>query len=185
VPEALVDPAVSRAKFEREVAAFRNIEADQRRRGILVLRAEFPTVDVVFAAAHVPQRPVLFGATLDFSNYDLWPPSIRFVDAFSREPLTLQQLPPFLRSAAPPAGGELQLQQLVQAFAGGEPFLCLQGVREYHFNPAHTGDSWLLHRARGAGTLYFVLEKLHHFGVSGFAGYQIQVQLRPQWGPVE
>ncbi|WP_306919914.1 putative metal-binding protein [Rhizobium mesoamericanum] len=34
-----------------------------------------------------------------------------------------------------------------------EPFLCMAGVREYHDNPAHSGDPWLLHRGSGEGRL--------------------------------
>lgn len=181
--EFLVDPAVSRAKFERELSGFRLIEQDQRRRGIFVLSASFPTVEVAFAAQHVKPRPVLFGAKIDFTNYDLWPPSVHFVDPFTGEPMKRSQLPPFLR-IAPQEGqpGAMAPQSLVQAFGDEDPFVCMQGVREYHDNPAHTGDPWLMHRGSGLGTLFYLLDKLHAYGVSTLAGYQFQLVPQAQWG---
>jgi hypothetical protein len=44
------------------------------------------------------------------------------------------------------------------------PFLCMRGVREYHRHPAHTGDSWLIHRKRGEGTLATILAAIHDNG---------------------
>lgn len=58
------------------------------------------------------------------------------------------------------------MQAMMQAFSDDQiPFLCLAGVREYHNNPGHTGDSWFLHRGTGAGTLNFLLEQLYKYGV--------------------
>lgn len=48
--EALVDPAVSRAKFDRELAQYRALEDDYLRRGWWLLKAEFPEVFAVFAS---------------------------------------------------------------------------------------------------------------------------------------
>ena len=47
--QLLVDPAVSRAKFERELAEYRESAAERRRLGWWVLSAEFPNVLVAFA----------------------------------------------------------------------------------------------------------------------------------------
>lgn len=38
----VVDPEVSRAKFDREVAAYRQLEATYQKRGWLLLRGEIP-----------------------------------------------------------------------------------------------------------------------------------------------
>ena len=57
------------------------------------------------------------------------------------------------------------------------PFLCLPGVREYHVHPAHTGDDWLLHRDRGEGTLYFLLEKLARYGLEPIQQFQFGLQI--------
>src|SRR5258706_4459040 len=60
------------------------------------------------------------------------------------------------------------------------PFICLQGVREYHKHPAHNGDSWWLHRKGGKGTLSYIVEQLARFGIDGIRG--VQIQLTPTIG---
>jgi hypothetical protein len=44
------------------------------------------------------------------------------------------------------------------------PFVCLQGVREYHDNPGHTGDSWWLHRGKQAGSILRLMDMLSRYG---------------------
>ncbi len=184
--EILVDPTVSRAKFERELVEYRKLETEHQRRGWWILKAEFPEVFTVFAAPQLRPSPVVFGALLDFTNYDLWPPSVQVVDPFTREPYSGHNLPvPFLRrvpqaavmSEEQPNDGRIPVQQLMQFHQPDQvPFLCLPGVREYHQHPAHTGDLWLLHRNRGEGTLFFILDKLYTYGVAPLGynlGYRI------------
>jgi hypothetical protein len=199
----LVDPRVSQAKFEREVAQYRRLQDDYIRRGWWMVKAEFPTVFVVFGSSKGLVKSVVFGTIVDFTNYDLWPPSVRLVDPFTMVPYKAKDLPsPLYRRIAaaqpatptpavagaptiptppsptgptapgavvPPAPQQpatVTVQPLAQAWGPEEiPFVCLPGVREYHDNPAHTGDSWLLHRGRGEGTLHFILEQLFKYGV--------------------
>jgi hypothetical protein len=74
--------------------------------------------------------------------------------------------------------GAIQLSSLVQSNRPDDyPFVCLPGVREYHDNPAHTGDSWLLHRNSGEGSLAFILEKIWAYGVEPLSMYQVQLQM--------
>lgn len=190
-PELLVDPAISRTKFDRELADYRAREDEYLRRGWWLLRAEFPEVFVVFATPRTKPPAVVFGVLLDFTNYDFWPPSVRLVDPFTREPYTFAQLPSQLprRSTTPvpetvvalqlPGMGPPRIVQdlpLMQAHDPNEiPFLCLPGVREYHDHPGHSGDPWLLHRGRGEGTLHFLLETIHRYGVEPISGYQVQM----------
>lgn len=181
-PQRLVDPAVSRAKFEREVARFRSGESAQRARGVLLLRVEYPVVLVAFAAPHLRPAPVVFGARFDFTDYDLLPPSVRLVNPFNGAPYRQAELPtPLPRHVGEERaeGGPVQPPQaLMQAHAPLDiPFLCLPGVREYHEHPAHTGDSWLLHRARGEGTLGFLVDQLHKYGIEGLGGFLFNVQV--------
>ncbi|MDQ5827161.1 MAG: hypothetical protein M3441_23605 [Chloroflexota bacterium] len=200
--ELLVDPAVSRAKFAREVAEYRKIEDDLLRRGWWMLRAEHPEVFVVFANPALKPPAVIFGALLDFSNYDLWAPSVKLVDPFTREPYKAKELPTVLKrrtvSQVPPEvaamiqqqGGEVpeivQDDPLMQWYTlEDEPFLCLPGIREYHEHPAHSGDSWLLHRDRGEGRLYFILEKLYKYGVQPIKTYNIQMMPVIRFGQQE
>jgi hypothetical protein len=190
VPQ-VVDPEVSRAKFDREVAAYRKLEATYRKRGWLLLDAAFPEVFVAFAAIKLRPAPIVAAVIVDFTDYDLQPPSVRFVDPFTRERLTASNIGfqmlrrPAMPGAAPEMiaamiqQGAIQLSAMLQYNKPDDfPFLCLPGVREYHDNPAHTGDSWLLHRGSGEGSLVFILEKIWTYGSDPLAAYNIQVLLQ-------
>jgi hypothetical protein len=190
VSEWLVDPAVSRAKFAAELDGYRAVEDGMIRRGQWVLVADFPTVFVVYGAApSTLPHLVAFGAILDFTNYDLWPISVRIVNPFTRVPYKASELPPYaalsriVKSMQPVGpGGTLKEvgspQPLMQAHLPEEvPFLCLPGVREYHAHPAHTGDDWLLRRNTGEGTLYHLLDVLYQHGALPIRGLQAVVQV--------
>lgn len=115
-PEPLVDPVVARAKFDRQVADYRQMEREYLKRGWLMVRAEFPELVVLFAGTHLNPPGVLFGVVIDFTNYDLWAPSVRFVEPFTLDPLPAHQAPAVLKRpapAAPPAEGG--------AMPGGQP----------------------------------------------------------------
>jgi hypothetical protein len=200
VIETLVDPRVSRVKFEREVALYRGLERDYVRRGWWMLRADFPEVLILFGTDKLRPPAVVFGALIDFTNYDLWPPSVTLVHPFTAEPYKFKELPsqlprrlpspPQVHSDTHPTNGTgptqptdvqsqgITVQAMMQAFSEDHiPFLCLAGVREYHNNPGHTGDSWFLHRGTGAGTLNSLLEQLYKYGVKPMRQiHQFQVQ---------
>ncbi|WP_028350612.1 putative metal-binding protein [Bradyrhizobium murdochi] len=181
-----VDPEVSRVKFERELANYRSMESAYRKRGWILLDAAFPEIFVVFAATKPRPPPIVAAIVLNFTDYDLRPPSVRFVDPFTREPIPAKSL--LIQMLRRPSG--LSLQEFATMLQQGavprmiqwnspedQPFVCLPGVREYHDNPAHTGDSWLLHRSSGEGSLPFILEKVWYYGVSPIDRYQVQVQV--------
>ena len=192
--EQATDPAVSRAKFEREVEEFRAMGADYARRGWFSAEAAFPHAFVVMAAPQLKPPPVVTGVALDFSDYDERPPSVRLVDPFTRVPYTWEELPTNLLQqveTATPLGFPVQLppgaeparmlvnQPLMQpSGAGGPPFLCIAGVREYHDHPGHTGDSWDLHRPYGAGRLVRILQTIDTYGVRPLSDYNLALQMR-------
>lgn len=188
-----VDPAVSTAKFDREIEEFRNLEDDYRRKGWFLLRAQFPSVVVMLAAAQLRPPAIVSAICFDYTNYDAQPPSVRLANPFTLEPFRAKDLPTVLNRriegpevAIPgmPEGARaraMQIQPLMQSHSPDDlPFLCIAGVREYHEHPAHTGDSWELHRASGAGRLARLLETVHRYGVAPLTGYS--VQLIPQIG---
>jgi len=182
--ETLVDPAVSKAKFTHEIDQYKNVEREYCARGWFLVKTEFPEIVVVFAAPKATPAPVVFAAQLDFSNYDLWPPSVRIVNPFTRVPYKYSQLPMKLEqqiAVIPTPGGlQIQSQPLMQAYNGDDvPFLCIQGVREYHENPAHTGDSWLMHRGRGKGNLAYILEQISKYGIDPITGYEYSIGITP------
>lgn len=193
--QGLVDPVVSRAKFAREVERFLAIGEAHRRRGCWLAKAEFPDVFVVFATDKTQPGSVAFGARLDFSNYDIVPPSVRLANPFTWEPLKAKEAPhPFPRlkrvpvpaeiaAAQPEAEEGFQVQALLQSYGPEElPFLCLQGVREYHDHPLHSDDPWLAHRTEGCGTLNHLVEQLWTYGVKPLSGWHLQIQVGFQHG---
>lgn len=129
--------------------------------GIYVVEAVFPVVFAVFAARHLQPHPMLlFGAEINFQNYDAVPPSVRLVHPVTRERLRANQISyKFLRDV-----GADKPQEILQAFEGQWPFLCLPGIREYHDCSAHSGDSWLLYRGTTVGSLVYLLETMAHYG---------------------
>lgn len=184
------DPAVSRAKFEREIGEFRSLQRDFEGRGWFLSEAEFPTAFVVMGLPQMNPPAILWGVLFDFTNYDARPPSVSLVDPFTRIPYLHKNLPTYLNKALPAQevalpgveGGGFQVQgaqPLMQAHSPEDvPFLCLAGVREYHDHPGHSGDAWELHRPAGAGRLIRLLEIIHKYGSAPVRGYG--VQLLPQ-----
>ena len=179
------DPKVSRTKFEREVAEFRALEESYHRRGIWLMNATFPTVFVVLVAVHPKPCPmVAFGIRINFENYDVEPPSVQLVHPVTRAQLKKHELPHLMQRQGAPAfqNGPITVMQpplpLVQGWDGQLPFICLPGVREYHKHPAHTGDSWWLHRKSGQGRLSTILNVLATYAIDPVKG--LNVQLQPQ-----
>lgn len=182
-----VSPAVSQAKFDQEVAIFRSREDAQRARGVLLLKEEFPYVLIAFAATRLKPAPIAFAVKIDFTNYDVEPPSIQFVDPFSGVSLRMNEITAlFQRQLKPgtPVGpnGEPAVPPVLENFLmnyGPEdfPFICLPGVYEYHKHAAHTGNDWLLHRGLGEGRLGFLVDNLHKYGIEGVAAYVPQLNI--------
>lgn len=188
----VVDPAVSRAKFYREIRAFRRLATEYRKRGWFLADASFPRVLVVMAAPQLKPPAVVVGVLLDYTDYDLRPPSVRLVDPFTAEPYRAKDLPVQLFRQAPndsvrleivgaPGGGPvpklITRQPLMQSYGADEiPFLCLAGVREYHDHPGHSGDAWELHRAAGAGRLVRLLDIVDRYGVRPLSGYNLELE---------
>jgi len=176
-------------KFDREIATYYKLHDRHIQLGRWLIKAEFPEVFVIFGTPNLRPPGVLFGAQIDFTNYDFWPPSVWVVNPFTREPYKMREIaqpaavsPTIARCARPSGGlcpGEsqgLQLNNLLVAADPDEvPFLCLPGVREYHRHPAHTGDSWFLHRGGTEGTLNWILEQLWVYGVQPIDSYNLQI----------
>jgi len=185
-----VDPAVSRVKFDSEVADFRSLAEQYGSRGWFLAEASFPRAFVVLAAPQLSPPPLITGVLFDYTDYDLRPPSVRLVNAFTREPWAGDKLPTTLRRRV--EGPALQIQglqlppglaaptirqeqPLIQAYPDGVPFLCIAGVREYHTHPAHSGDAWELHRTAGAGRMIRILEVIDTYGVRPLTGYNVSL----------
>ena len=199
------DPQVVRRKVEREVASYFARQDHYRARGIWPLEYNFPQLLVAFAAANFKPQPfVAFGVLVDMANYDVEPPSLRFVNPFTRAPLKLSEIPTRLVRirnqdigpqqlpagiALPPELAQAIVQpqriqhhdELLQGIPPDDdrPFVCLQGVLEYHMNPAHTGDPWWLSRDKGAGGLLRLLDIIAKYGTEAMRELQFQLQYVP------
>ena len=180
-----VDPGVSRAKFDREIAEFLALEADYRARGWFLVKAQWPLATVVLASKRTSPPVIVTAIQFDYTNYDVEPPSVRFVDPFSGRPLLNKELPIRLLRRIPgpetvlPDGNKLQVntaQDLMQAHSPEEvPFLCIPGVREYHDHPGHSGDPWELHRSTGTGRLVRLLEVIAKYGLEQVTGFNVNL----------
>jgi hypothetical protein len=185
-------PSVSRAKFDQEVEAFRNLEASHRRLGRLLLKAEFPIVELLFVTPNAPQRMAPLAVRLDFTNFDVDPPSVRFFDVLTGRVLNIEEvaesmlrLPPDVdlaqvTLARQGKGPWPPVANMIQGYPGEPAFLCMPGTLEYHENPGHTGDLWLLHRSRGEGKLFHLASTISRYGTEPITGLEFQIQMSTQ-----
>ncbi|MDE0660863.1 MAG: hypothetical protein OXI79_14585 [Gammaproteobacteria bacterium] len=185
------DEAVSRTKFDREVAAFRAQAAAYRRRGWYLVHAEFPEAMVLLATPNTQPMAILCGVAFDYTNYDAAPPSVRLVNPMTSEPYKGSELPTQLPKRVPandtpvvvkeglPPQVQFEVlagQPLMQAHKPDDiPFLCIAGVREYHEHPAHSGDHWELYRSSGAGSLTRLVGIVSKYGLEPIAGFNVQM----------
>jgi Predicted metal binding domain len=72
----VVDLQVSKVKFDREVDQFRRVEAMHRQRGWWLMSVVFPIVEIGFITPNLRPPALALCARLDFTNYDLWAPSV-------------------------------------------------------------------------------------------------------------
>jgi hypothetical protein len=183
-----VEPQISRTKFDTEIGEFLQLREEYERRGWFLVEQSFPKVFVLLAAPKLEPAALVYGVLFDYTNYDTRPPSVTFVKPFGREPCKYKDILPSLRLNKMVQGGQVLLpgmpaqiqfgapQPFLQAFDEEErPFLCLAGVLEYHQHPAHSGDSWELHRTSGAGRLVRLLEVISRFGVEPIRGYGVNL----------
>jgi len=105
-------PDVARVKFDREVANLAAQGEAFRRRGAFLLQVDYPRVVVVFAPPKLKPAPMIFAMMADYTDYDLQPPSIQFVDPFTYEPLTAAQLPTKMMRSIPHPPGQLNVPDL-------------------------------------------------------------------------
>lgn len=192
------DQRVAQRKYDEEIKNFRRMESVYRERGIWLISADFPRVIIAFATPKSPNVFVPFAAEIDFTDYDAEPLSVVLVHPVTLKRLKMSEvLPQFSMGMAGRMirlrtlnNGQVVTDQILQAFDDSRPFLCIAGVREYHDNPAHTGDSWWLHRRAGEGTLSHIVNLIWAYGVKNiiapqmnlqvqFAGFSLQPEVEP------
>lgn len=176
VVQQQADPIVSRLKFDRELSAFKQIEGYNRERGVVLFDANFPVIQLAFFAYRIKPLILAFVVKLDFTNYNIEAPSLRFTDLITNRELTHPELNIQLmrfQAIQQDNGNQIfqPLQDLIQFHNPNLlPFVCLPGIREYHKHPAHSNDSWLTRRGKGEGTLGFIIDQLHKYGTEPLNG---------------
>jgi Predicted metal binding domain/Protein of Unknown function (DUF2604) len=184
-PPLLVDPAVSAAKLERQLADWAANSEVYRTRGWYLLGHEDLEVDIAFTA-RLPIAPgndlvvIPLAIKLGFHNYDVWPPSLRVIDPISRRWLELPRVRAIDFDATDDAGAPLDLF-INHHPDTGHVFLCKPGTREYHTHFEHSGDDWLLYRDQGFGTIGRLSDLLWRTAVCTIAGLNFGAQ-RPPFG---
>jgi hypothetical protein len=170
---ARIDPAVSRAKFEREITRLAEQRDQLQARGIFVFGLPtYPIVEFLYvplrplkvaipnaqpttivlppgasamAVAEIPNLAArAFKARFDLTDYDIRAPSLEFRDPQTDNPLVYGTM---LRAIEYEKGRQAHNVLLDDHPTTHKPFLCLRGFREYHEHPQHSGDDWLLYRS--------------------------------------
>lgn len=180
LPPVLVDPAVSEAKLECQLADWHTNTDLYKQRGWQLLGREGLEVDIAFCT-RLPAGPVRdlvaipLAVRFDFHNYDVWAPSVRVIDPINRLWLELPRVRALDFNASTNAGVPLDL------FVNGHPntnkvFLCKAGTREYHTHFEHSGDDWLLYRDQGFGTLGRLCDLLWRTAIRTVTGLNFAAQ---------
>jgi Predicted metal binding domain len=173
----VVDPEVTRVKLERELELWHENEETYCRRGWILLGRRELEVDVGFlgrlplGAQPIPAMTAC--VRVDFTNYDLWPPSVEFINPFTGE-----YAPPPVQALVDSDEGPRNL--VVHSHPEtNRPFFCVPGVRQYHDHPQHSGDSWLLHRRSGEGSLATICDRIWRSMSRNLLGVHIEFQSLP------
>ena len=171
----LVPQTVTRAKFQEQLDRWADNTEAYARRGWILLSVGDLSVDVGFlqkVAMGGRTIPVMTACVrLDYWNFDLWPPSLTFLD-----PVTRQPAPPPVRAPDRVSETEVRDALIDQHPQTLQPFLCLPGIREYHSHPQHSGDDWLLHRHLREGDLAVVCERVWRRMSRNVLGMSVAIQ---------
>lgn len=179
---SFVDREISREKLHREMERWKANSLHQERGWILLgydeerLLVELAFLAKVAINAGAGPLPVVVCAVrLSYDNYDVWAPSLTFIDVFNRQPAR-----PHVRAIQGTPTGPRDV--LIDTHPDtDQPFLCVPGIREYHTHPQHTGDSWLLYRERGEGSISTICDRLWHYMSRNVLGLKLQMQGLPTW----
>lgn len=192
-------PEVEKRKQAHEAEVLRRNASSLRSRGALLLEMG-PFIDVLVvppppARLQLPVMtpppqlgvrfvpvdasslaPRAFVLRFHLDGYDQRAPSVAFLDPRTLAPLSFGDLPIIHEHGSD--GSLLNLVVDGHPNASDRPFLCVQGVREYHEHPQHSGDEWPLYR--GSVNVYAILDRvLRAIGQTrpsftlGIAGWQL------------
>jgi hypothetical protein len=168
VGEQYVDPTVTRVKYEKELESFFAQYYEWQKKGVFLISDEFPVCEFLFLCPQLFPISAVYAVRIDFTNYDIEPPSVKFINPFTGNLIKREQIPVQFKQKAtleyiaqrnpvdPSEGMDICI-----SIGGDHPFICHPGFKEYHDHPYHTGNPWILHRSRGEGRLYRILQILY------------------------
>ena len=171
----MADPEVTTLKFEQELVKFRAVEELYKAKGIICTKVAYPSTYFIFGAPKLIPIPLVFSVRVNFTNYDVEPPSVTFINPFTNEVLKREQIPISFIQLNP--NNPFQPQDLLQGVGDIVPFFCIPGIKEYHDHPAHSGDPWFLYRTKGEGGLLFILDQLYNSSIPSAKGYNVNINV--------
>lgn len=196
--DMVVPSDVSRRKLQRELDTWQaNCAMHWQRERAVIVGIDDLLVDVAFAvpldgiSLGLPgpsaSAVIPFAIRLEFTNYDLEPPSLTFIHPFTKTPAA--PIVPFREVV----DGVERSILLAEHPITGLPFICRPGMAEYHLHPEHRNESWLAeHRDRGVGRLANVVEAVWRAAtehasvrVAQVALLAMQLELRPLPGTTQ
>ena len=127
-PEMIVDPAVARRKFERDVRPLVEHPDAFARIGIRPLVVAFPTVRV---ALHWPSREIDLGLELSAPDWDYRPPTVDWVKLDGA---------PWAAGEAPSGDGFQEPNPNTRR--PDRPWFCFRGSLEFHEYAGHSAEAW-------------------------------------------
>lgn len=183
----LVDPEISRRKLDRELEEWQAKSDKHRARGLLLLRRNDLEVDIGLACpfglvpGQTPFGLIAVAVRLYFEDYDLKPPSLRFINAFSGKP----QPPSMIEALEDKRDGSGEISILPLDPRTREHFFCAPGNRQFHEFPQHKGELWPVYRGRGAGRLETICDRLWRATAGTVRGWQLsQTVAQPPFAPM-
>ena len=173
----IADPEVTKIKFASEVSKFNAVAEIYRSKGIICTKVSFPDIYFIFAIPKLIPSSIVYSVRINFTNYDVEPPSVVFINPFTEELVRRDQVP--IAFIQVNKGNPFQPIDLLQGDGNGNivPFYCIPGVREFHNHSAHSGDSWFLYRTRGEGNLLFIIDQLYNHSIGIAKGYNAVLNL--------
>jgi len=166
----MVDPEVSRRKFQHEVRTLKEQRSTLESRGIFLLGSPtYPFVELLLVPRHLlrvfvpavksgdiflPEGAMMaveipslaaraYKARFDLTDYDLQAPSLEFRDFWTD---SAPEYATMFRALEFEKERKAHVVLLDRHPITQKPFLCVRGIREYHSHPQHSGDEWLLYR---------------------------------------
>ena len=179
-----VDPEVTKIKFNNELQEFKQIEDEYRKKGVICFKVNSLSIYLLFAIPNIIPQPIAFAVIIDYTNWDVEPPSIKFIDPFTEKVLTREEIRINFFQVKDKntirmlPNGQIGEPDLLQGGNDIVPFFCIPGVREYHKHPAHSGDSWMLYRTKEEGRLCVLIGQLYSHSIAQSSGYAVNMEIK-------